>query len=276
MAGELIYAFRVMRLPLLDAGGAPIGRLDDIVVIPGRPGVAHECSASSPRASDGASSSTPAASAAIDSDGARLRSWDVDLNPFKPKPGEVLVGTRHHRQADRRRDRQRRRPARRQRRAPDLVGGRQGAPGHGAARCGAGRATGSSTATRCPSCFTPPAPRSPPRPPGCATCTRATSPASCGPCRSTQRKQLAEAMEDDRLADLLEELPGGRAAAHHRRPRPRAAGQRARGDGVRRRRRPAGRDARRAAHPGARRRWTPRTPTSCAACCPTTRAPPAR
>ena len=40
MAGELIYAFRVMRLPLLDAGGATIGRLDDIVVIPGRPGVA--------------------------------------------------------------------------------------------------------------------------------------------------------------------------------------------------------------------------------------------
>jgi len=35
MAGELIYAFRVMRLPLLDAGGAPIGRLDDIVVILG-------------------------------------------------------------------------------------------------------------------------------------------------------------------------------------------------------------------------------------------------
>ena len=34
MAGELIYAFRVMRLPLLDAGGAPIGRIDDIVIVP--------------------------------------------------------------------------------------------------------------------------------------------------------------------------------------------------------------------------------------------------
>ena len=30
MAAELIYAFRVMRLPLLDAGGAPIGRLEDV------------------------------------------------------------------------------------------------------------------------------------------------------------------------------------------------------------------------------------------------------
>ena len=40
MAGELIYAFRIMRLPLLDAGGAAIGRIDDIVVVPGRSGEA--------------------------------------------------------------------------------------------------------------------------------------------------------------------------------------------------------------------------------------------
>ena len=33
MAGDLIYAFRIMRLPLLDAGGAAIGRIDDIVLI---------------------------------------------------------------------------------------------------------------------------------------------------------------------------------------------------------------------------------------------------
>ena len=36
MAGELIYAFRVMRLPLLDAGGATIGRLEDVVIVSGR------------------------------------------------------------------------------------------------------------------------------------------------------------------------------------------------------------------------------------------------
>ncbi len=30
--------------------------------------------------------------AELDSDGARLRSWDVDLNPFKPRSGEVLIG----------------------------------------------------------------------------------------------------------------------------------------------------------------------------------------
>ena len=28
----------------------------------------------------------------LDGDGARLRSWDVDLNPFKPKAGEILIG----------------------------------------------------------------------------------------------------------------------------------------------------------------------------------------
>src|SRR5262245_34172030 len=32
VAGDLIYAFRVMRLPLLDAGGSTIGRIEDIVV----------------------------------------------------------------------------------------------------------------------------------------------------------------------------------------------------------------------------------------------------
>ena len=92
MAGDVIWAFRVMRLPLLDAGGSPIGRLDDIVVIPTRPGVA-------PRVLGFVATSqrrrifvNAGRVAAIDSDGARLRSWDVDLNPFKPKPGEVLIG----------------------------------------------------------------------------------------------------------------------------------------------------------------------------------------
>ena len=35
-ATDLIYAYRIMRLPLLDAGGSPIGKIDDIVVVPGR------------------------------------------------------------------------------------------------------------------------------------------------------------------------------------------------------------------------------------------------
>lgn len=92
MAGDLIYAFRVMRLPLLDAGGAAIGRLDDIVVIPGHGG-------STPRVLGFVATSqrrrifvNATRIGSLDNDGARLRSWDVDLHPFKPRRGEVLIG----------------------------------------------------------------------------------------------------------------------------------------------------------------------------------------
>ncbi len=92
MAGEVIYAFRVMRLPLLDAGGAEIGKIDDLVAVPGRAG-------QPPRVVGFVASSqrrrifvNSARIAELDSDGVRLRSWDVDLNPFKPRPGETLIG----------------------------------------------------------------------------------------------------------------------------------------------------------------------------------------
>jgi CBS domain-containing protein len=92
MAGDLIYAFRIMRLPLLDAGGNVIGRIDDIVVIPGTRG-------GNPRVLGFVATSqrrrifvNANRMHSLDSDGARLRSWDVDLNPFKPRPGETLVG----------------------------------------------------------------------------------------------------------------------------------------------------------------------------------------
>lgn len=92
MAAELIYAFRVMRLPLLDAGGSEIGKIDDMVVVPGRAN--HP-----PRVTGFVASSqhrrifvNAARIAELDSDGVRLRSWDLDLNPFKPRAGETLVG----------------------------------------------------------------------------------------------------------------------------------------------------------------------------------------
>ena len=98
MSGDLIYAFRVMRLPLLDAGGAPIGRIEDIVAIPGRAGKGRE-PAIPPRIVGFVASSqrrrifvNANRVAELNSDGARLRSWDVDLNPFKPRVGEVLIG----------------------------------------------------------------------------------------------------------------------------------------------------------------------------------------
>jgi acyl-homoserine-lactone acylase len=204
VAGDLIYAFRVMRLPLLDAGGAPIGRLDDIVVVPGRPGEA-------PRVVGFVASSqrrrifvNAARVAELDSDGARLRSWDVDLNPFKPRPGEILIGADSS-TPGRRRDRQRRGAEAGDRRAHTVVGDRQGPP-------------------RPPQRAAPP-PQLPPRrlrrgsrpvrrPHGDggrgrpaarhAPVRRRRDRARAAP---TQRKQLAEAMDDERLADVLEELP---------------------------------------------------------------------
>ena len=93
MAGDLIYAFRVMRLPLLDAGGATIGRLEDVVVVSGR-------TASAPRVLGFVASSqrrrifvNANRVATLDNSGARLRSWDVDFHPFKAKEGERLLRT---------------------------------------------------------------------------------------------------------------------------------------------------------------------------------------
>jgi CBS domain-containing protein len=91
MAGEVIYAFRVMRLPLLDAGGSEIGKIADIVLVPGRPG-------SPPRVVGFVATSqrrkifvNAARVAELDNDGVRLWSWDLDLHPFKRRPGEVLI-----------------------------------------------------------------------------------------------------------------------------------------------------------------------------------------
>jgi len=93
MAGDLIYAFRVMRLPLLDAGGATIGRLEDVVVVSGR-------TASAPRVLGFVATSqrrrifvNANRVATLDNSGARLRSWDVDFHPFKAKDGERLLRT---------------------------------------------------------------------------------------------------------------------------------------------------------------------------------------
>ncbi len=98
MAVDLIYAFRVMRLPLLDAGGSQIGTIQDIVAIPGRPATNLE-PAIAPRVVGFVANSqrrrifvNANRIAEISGDGARLSSWDVDLNPFKPRSGEILIG----------------------------------------------------------------------------------------------------------------------------------------------------------------------------------------
>ena len=91
MAGELIYAFRITRLPLLGSDGGSIGKIEDIVIAPGA--LEH-----APRVIGFVASSgrrrifvNAARIASLDSAGARLRSWDVDLHPFTRRPGELLL-----------------------------------------------------------------------------------------------------------------------------------------------------------------------------------------
>ncbi len=93
MSGDLIYAFRIMRLPLLDAGGSAIGRIDDIVVVPGSKGTAPQVLGFVATSQRRRIFVNAARIVSLDGVGARLRSWDVDLNPFRPRDGERLIGT---------------------------------------------------------------------------------------------------------------------------------------------------------------------------------------
>ena len=91
MAGDLIYAYRVMQLPLLDADGSIIGRLEDILLTSGARGEPPIVLGFVATAQRRRIFVNAARIAGLESDGARLRSWDVDLNPFKQRPGELLV-----------------------------------------------------------------------------------------------------------------------------------------------------------------------------------------
>ena len=207
MAGELIYAFRIMRLPLLDAGGAVIGRIDDIVIIPGAGGSAPRVLGFVATAQRRRIFVNAGRVGSLDADGARLRSWDVDLNPFKPRVGETLVRRDliDHRVGDEtvsdvalranndgkqnywelvkvrlaRRSLMRRRPSYRLIDIDDL-------PQLFAATAGGEMAAEAARLRDM-------------HPSDVAGVVRALP--------LTQRKQLAEAMDDERLADLLEELP---------------------------------------------------------------------
>ena len=91
MASDLIYAFRVTRLPLLDSDGATIGRIEDIVLAPpygGDPPSVLGFVASAQRRRIFVNAHRIAT---LDNEGARLRSAAIDLNHFRQRPGELLV-----------------------------------------------------------------------------------------------------------------------------------------------------------------------------------------
>ena len=91
MASDLIYAFRVTRLPLLDSDGATLGRIEDIVLAPSYgddPPSVLGFVASSQRRRIFVNAHRIAT---LDTEGARLRSAAIDLNHFRKRPGELLV-----------------------------------------------------------------------------------------------------------------------------------------------------------------------------------------
>jgi len=92
MSGELLYAFRIMRLPLLDAGGQAIGKIHDIIVVPSRgveaPKVLGFVAVSQRRKIFISASRI----STLDNSGAQLKSWDINLTPFRTRAGEQLLG----------------------------------------------------------------------------------------------------------------------------------------------------------------------------------------
>ncbi len=91
MAGPPIYVSRLVRLPLLDADGIPVGRLEDVVLTSGGPSTPprvlgfvanlqrRRIFVNANRVSD------------ITTSGAHLRTGTVDLRRFELRPGELLA-----------------------------------------------------------------------------------------------------------------------------------------------------------------------------------------
>lgn len=91
MVAELVYAFRLVRLPLLDADGTALGRIVDVVI-----GPAHALEA--PAVVGFVASSqrrrifvNAGRVAELENDGVRLRSGTIDLRHFAKRRGELLV-----------------------------------------------------------------------------------------------------------------------------------------------------------------------------------------
>ncbi|MEY3316711.1 MAG: hypothetical protein RL388_1335, partial [Actinomycetota bacterium] len=83
---------RIMRLPLLDAGGQAIGKINDIIVVPGRGTEAPKVLgfvATSQRRRIFISATRIST---LDNAGAQLKSWDINLTPFRTRTGEQLLG----------------------------------------------------------------------------------------------------------------------------------------------------------------------------------------
>lgn len=90
MTDELVFVSRLVKLPLVDSEGAPIGRIDDVVLVPShrRPPRVLGFVANVQRRRIFVN---VARVSEIGATGVRLRSGSIDLRHFQLRPGEILA-----------------------------------------------------------------------------------------------------------------------------------------------------------------------------------------
>lgn len=93
MSGDPIYASRVLKLPLLDPGGDAIGRIDDLVVSPPQGGTEPVLIGLTAQVGRRQVFISASRVANFEASGAVLTTSAVDLRPFKPRVGEMLVSS---------------------------------------------------------------------------------------------------------------------------------------------------------------------------------------
>jgi len=92
MAPALIYASRIMGLPLLDADGATIGRIDDVVLVPPHRAIAPRVLGFVAAVQRRRIFVSVGRVGELDQLGIRLKGSAIDLSPFQLRPGELLAG----------------------------------------------------------------------------------------------------------------------------------------------------------------------------------------
>ena len=91
MNGTPIYVSRLVRLPLLDADGMAMGRIDDVVVVPSGTATAPRVLGFVAAVQRRAIFVNANRVGEIDASGLRLRGGTVDLRRFSLRPGELLL-----------------------------------------------------------------------------------------------------------------------------------------------------------------------------------------
>jgi CBS domain-containing protein len=86
-----IYVSRLVRLPLLDVDGVPLGRIDDVVVVPSGPNIAPRVLGFVATVQRRGIFINAHRVGEIDATGVRLHSGTVDLRRFSLRPGELLA-----------------------------------------------------------------------------------------------------------------------------------------------------------------------------------------